>query len=282
MRRFDYDNIEAEELLLEFRCYNCDKIIKTEKLKVPEMNLENVDSPNQLSYFVNCPCGNSYSIVLYNGVYANYGTIRGLKDDYEVVVHEVPAYPYGKKTIFVDIIHSISTVKSIINEIDENKISEKGYLYNLIFSHLITLIDSFMKISIEPIILHDDILIRRFIGVFKNKRKNENEKDYIKRYFKEHSFQNPNNQVLLLFEVLQLDKKYKFPNELENYIAIRNILIHRNGIHEDGYAYKVTKVQLLSALQSIENHIVSINKMLIQLEADIAVKRIFNCNNNKE
>lgn len=276
MIRFEYDNIDSESVILEFKCCYCKHNIITKILQVPEMNLNDMESSNMLSHNIVCKCGKKYTIQIYNGVYG-YGIVEELEYDQDsVLVHEITGYPLGKNTIFIDIIHSISTMKSIVNEIEEKEITERTYLYNLILINLTSLIDSYLKIRIEPIILSEESLISRFIHVFKNRKKNESERDYIKRYFESHSFQSLLNQQKLLFGVLQIRTKYEFPRELNSLIIIRNLLVHRNGIHTDGYVYKVTKNQLLNYIQIVKQYIVELNRLVMNYETEIAVRRYLN------
>lgn len=42
MVRFRYDNIEANKLILEFKCKKCHSLTKTELLSVPGIGLKNI------------------------------------------------------------------------------------------------------------------------------------------------------------------------------------------------------------------------------------------------
>lgn len=41
MVRFEYDYIEANKLILEFKCEKCHSLTKTELLNVPELDFDN-------------------------------------------------------------------------------------------------------------------------------------------------------------------------------------------------------------------------------------------------
>lgn len=252
MAKFYYNNIEAEKLILEFKCSNCCKRNVTAKLKVPEMYIDDTSSRNTLTYQHICECGREYNIRIHSGIFADYGEIDEL--DYNesgdfIYVREIPFLPYGKDTVFLGTIESFRIINETIKEIESNKIKEKTFLYNLLFSNMLSLVDSFIKIYAEPIVLSDVSIKERFVKEFKLMKKGKKDNDYVKRIFEEKSFQNPNQQIKLLYKVLCSDMKYEFPKELYLYVRIRNLLIHRNGIHKDGYTYNVTEEELLSASQ---------------------------------
>lgn len=276
MAKFYYNNIEAEKIILEFKCDNCCKRNVTAKLQVPEMYIDDTSSKNTLTYQHICDCGKEFVIRIHSGIYADYGEIDELdyseSDDF-ISVREIPSWPYGKETIFLDTIGAFRIINETIKEIEYYKIKEKTFLYNLLFSNMISLVDSFIKIYAEPIVLSDVTIKERFIKEFKQKKKDESDNDFVKRIFEEKSFQNPNQQIKLLYKVLCSDMKYEFPKELYSYVRIRNLLIHRNGIHKDGFTYNVTKEELLSASQILQNHFCAIYRMLFRVESEIATMR---------
>lgn len=277
---FYYDSIEAEKLILEFTCNSCHRTIVTDKLQVPEINYDDFLT-HTLSYQQVCECGRKYIISIHNGIHANYGEISDYeKGKNDIIVHEIPFYPYGKETIITDSIHAFTIIDSIIEEITNKMIGNDTFLYNLLFSYMISLVDSFIKIYAEPIVLSNQIFITRFVEVFKSKRKDESEQDYVKRFFSEKSFQNPSNQILLIYVIFRSKTKYKFRKELFHYVRIRNLLIHRNGIHKDGYMYNISREELLSASTIIKNHIKSIFQILFEIESDLEVRRIFDNKKN--
>ena len=279
MAKFNYDNIEAEQLILEFKCSKCCKKTITAKLRVPEMYVDDTYSMNTLSYQHVCECGKEYAIHIHSGIYTEYGEIDDLgdkeSDNSSIYVREIPFYPYGERTVFLDTIQAFRISNETINDIESKQIREKSFLYNMLFSNLISLVDSFIKIYAEPIVLSDASIKERFVKVFKQKRKGESEDDFVERFFEERSFQNLDQQKKLLYNVLCLNKKYYFPKELYTYVRIRNLLIHRNGIHKDGYRYKVTKEELLSASKILKDHFCAVHRMLLEKDAEIKAMRIY-------
>ena len=80
MAKFNYDNIEAEQLILEFKCSKCCKKTITAKLRVPEMYVDDTCSMNTLSYQHVCECGKEYAIHIHSGIYTEFGEIDDLGD----------------------------------------------------------------------------------------------------------------------------------------------------------------------------------------------------------
>ena len=166
MIRFKFDNIEAEKLILEFRCKECDSLTKTGLLRVPKLDFDTFKDVS-CSYKHKCQCGACYIIELFNGLYDSYGLVhRIIGKEVDVLVHEVPDFPYDKKSILVDTINAYSRIESIVNGIENLSKEDKKYTYCLLFSNLISILDSFIKIYTEPIVLGNDDLIEKFSVAF--------------------------------------------------------------------------------------------------------------------
>ena len=214
MIRFEYDNIEADKLILEFKCKSCHAISKTELLVVPQLDINTFDK-TKLSYQHKCVCGEIYYIDIYNGIYDNYGIVNGIDgNENDVYVHEVSNYFYNKDSILVDTIGSYFKIESIIDSIDEMSNENKSYVYCLLFSNLISILDSFIKIYTEPIVQCDDILIERFCSEFGiTKGTIEEEKQAVKDFYNKKTFQYIPSQKKLLERVFNILKE---KNRLEN------------------------------------------------------------------
>lgn len=277
MVRFRYDNIEANKLILEFKCKKCHSLTKTELLSVPELDLKSFKD-TRCSFKHECQCGACYTIDIINGLYEGYGLIhRIIGNEEDVFVHEVPDFPYGKETILVDTIQSYSRIESIADGIEGMSKSDKDYVYCLLFSNLVSILDSFIKIYTEPLILSNIVLTNRFCSKFGiDKKSTDEKKQAVVDYYKRRSFQYIPNQKKLFEKVFNVD--IVFDDELEQIVAIRDVIIHRNAITPAGYIHKIHKNYLIKALKVIKNHIHNINKVLIDYEINILCERIINSN----
>ena len=150
MIRFEYDNIEADKLILEFKCKECNSLTKTDLLNVPELDFDTFKDIS-CSYKHKCQCGACYTIDIINGLYDSSGIIhRIFGKEEDVFVYEVPYPPYDKDSILVDTTESYSKIESIVDGIEDMNKDDKNYIYCLLFTYLVTILDSFIKIYTEP------------------------------------------------------------------------------------------------------------------------------------
>ena len=275
MIKFCYDNIEANNLILEFKCKECHTLTETELLSVPKMDFDTFKNVSSLNKH-KCQCGACYTIEIINGLYDSYGLIhRVIGKEEDVQVHEIPDYPYSKDTILVDTIGSFSKIESIIDGIEDMRNDDKNYVYCLLFSNLITILDSFIKIYTEPIIMSDYGLIESFSTAFGIKNgKPEEKKHKIRVFYKTKSFQSISAQKKLFTEVFNVN--VDIDDRIGQYVAIRSVIIHRNAIDTKGYTHKIRKSQLLQALWVIKDYINHIFMELNAFETQLIVERTIN------
>ena len=273
MIRFSYDNIEADKLILKFKCKECHSLTKTDLLSVPEVDFDTFKNVS-CSYKHKCQCGACYTIEIINDLYDSYGLIhRVIGKEEDVFVFEVPDFLYDKDTILVDTIDSYSKIESIIDEIEGMSNDDKNYVYCLLFSNLITILDSFIKIYTEPIILSNDDLIEKFAIVFEvSKGEREEKIKKIRNYYKQRSFQSVASQNKLFKDVFNVE--IEIDDRIGYYVAIRDIIVHRNAIDVDGYIHRIKKSQLLQALEIIKMYIRHIYTALLNFEVERIADRL--------
>lgn len=275
MTRFSYDSIEADKLILEFKCKECNSLTKTESWSVPDLDFDTFKDVS-CTYKHRCQCGACYAIEIKNGLYDSYGVIHGVSyKEEDVFVHEVPDFPYDKDSILVETIKSYTKIESIVAGIENMSKENKNYVYCLLFSNLITILDSFIKIYTEPLVISNDDLIEKFSIVFGMPKGEKEEKiKKIKNYYKQKSFQSINSQHKLFKYVFNVD--IEIDDRIGHYVAIRDIIIHRNAIDPGGYMHRIKKSQLLQALDVIKEYIRCIFRALHDFEANLFVQRILN------
>lgn len=275
MTRFSYDSIEADKLILEFKCKECNSLTKTELWSVPDLDFDTFKNVS-CTYKHRCQCGACYTIEIINGLYDSYGVIHGISDKEEdVFVYEVPDFPYDKDSILVDTIKSYTIIESIVDRIEDMSKENKNYVYCLLFSNLITILDSFIKIYTEPLVISNDDLIEKFsiaFGMHKGEKEEKIKK--IRKYYKQKSFQSITSQHKLFEEVFNVD--IEIDDRIEHYVTIRDIIIHRNAIDPGGYMHRIKKSQLLQALDVIKIYIRHIFRALFDFGANLYVQRIIN------
>lgn len=270
MIRFEYDNIEANKLILEFKCKKCNSLTKTELLNVPELDFDTFKDIS-CSCSHKCQCGACYAIEIINGLYDSYGIIHGAYGKEEdVIVHEVPDIPYDKDSILVDTINAYSKIESIANSIEGLRKENKNYIYCLLFSNLISILDSFIKIYTEPIVLSNNDLIEKFSVAFG--MSNGDIEAKIKNFYERKSFQSVSNQKKLFEDVF--NARFEIDDRIRKYVAIRDVIIHRNAIDVEGYTHKITKMQLFQALEVIKRYIRQINSILFDFEINSYIEKM--------
>lgn len=267
MTRFEYDNIEADKLILEFKCKECHSLTKTELLKVPELDFDTLRNMSY-SYKHKCQCGACYNIEIINGLYDNYGVID---NEEEIYVHEVPDIPYNNESIFLDTIESFFRIESIVKGIEDMGKDDKNYVYCLLFTNLITILDSFIKIYTEPLILSDDGLIDKFSITFGMPAGDREEKiKKIMSFYKKRSFQSITSQMNLFKDVFHVE--IEIDDRIKKYVAIRDIIIHRNAIDMESYIHRIKESQLLQALGVIKAYVSHIHSVLLHYRIDKIVE----------
>ena len=277
MIRFEYDNIEADKLILEFKCKDCSSLTNTELLNVPELDFDTFKNISN-SYNHKCQCGALYTIEITNGLHDSFGIIHGIDGNEEdVFVNEVPDPPYDKDSILVGTIESYSRIESIVNGIEGMSKDDKNYVYCLLFSNLISILDSFIKIYTEQLILSSPVLTDRFCSAFGIvKKTTEEKKQAVVDYYKRRYFQYIPTQKKLLEKVFKIN--IDFDSELEQIVAVRDVIIHRNAINPADYIHKIQKNQLIKSLNIIKTHIRCIFRVLFDYEIEILCGRITNNN----
>ena len=249
MVKFNYDNIGTEKITLEFLCSKCHSTIETGMLDIPEWNL-NCNIVTRVKLHSRCACCKEYNIELFNGIYDSYGIIQELEEgEINITVHEMPDIKHDSNTIVVDTIEAYQRIKSIVSETEMMKSENRDYIYCLLFSNLISILDSFIKIYTEPLVLNDQIISERFCKAFHIKKIN---REKIEKIYKRKSFQSINNQEILFKEVFNVD--IEFVPEISDFNKIRNLLIHRNAINQSGYINKISKTELLRAIDIFQKH----------------------------
>ena len=146
----------------------------------------------------------------------------------------MPDIKHDSNTILIDTIEAYQKIKSIVSETEMMKSENRDYIYCLLFSNLISILDTFIKIYTEPLVLNDQIISERFCKAFHIKKINREE---IEKIYQRKSFQSIYNQEILFKEVFNVD--IKLAAEISDFNKTRNLLIHRNAITPEGYINKI-------------------------------------------
>lgn len=278
MNNFEFSDIGVVSLSLELKCSKCGSTITTRNLPIPnyQIDLDNLDSKSEIEYCHKCRCGNIFSILLSCGLYDNFGYVvdENIKEEIECIVHEIPDSPYDQYEVFIDTIDSLRGIRLIANNIDLYK-EHREYINRLLLVNLVTIMDTFIKVSVEPIIFMHNNFIDRYINVFCKRKRDVSSKekqDAIKSHLQTSSFQTKENQDKLFKDVLKID--IEMNRDIEQYVKVRDILIHRNGINLNGSVCRFSKEAILKATDLFEDYLFdNIYKKLNQISTEIIVQR---------
>ena len=285
MNNFDFSDIGVSSLSLELKCSKCGSTTTTKNLPIPDyqIDLDNLDFRSEKEYCHKCRCGNTFSILLSCGLYSNSGYVidENIKEEIKCKVYEIPDIPYDQFVVFIDTIDSLREIRLIANNLDLYK-EHIDYINRLLLINLVTIMDTFIKVSVEPIIFMRDVFIDRYINVFcKGKRdvSSKEKQDAIKSHLQTASFQTKENQNKLFKEVLKID--IEMSNDIEQYVKVRDILIHRNGINPNGSVCKFSKEAILKATDMFDDYLLNtIYVKLNQITTEIIVQRHLDKMNN--
>lgn len=266
MDKFKFDNIEADSLILDFACGECNKQTETIKMKVPEMDIDRAAKYNSLQYIHRCQCGNEYSIKLYNSLNDGYGEIDELSENADLHVNEVPYFEHGPESMLVDVIQALSTNVQIADDVKNLDGGNQNYVLNLLFVNLFSILDSFVKISTYHLIKNDTEYLEKYTKTLCRKKGNKSIIDLFEDSYKYQSFQNSKYRKILFKDVFNIAIEYD--DKLDYYLKIRNMIVHRNSLSPKGYKYNVTKEQLKELSGIIKKHIGQIHCELIGLSAE--------------
>ena len=96
----------------------------------------------------------------------------------------------------------------------------------------------------------------------------------IKDFYERKSFQSVSNQKKLFEDVFNV--KLEIDDRIAKYVAIRDVIIHRNAIDTEGYIHKIKKPLLQEALKVIKMYIRQINSALFDFEINSYIGKIMN------
>lgn len=276
MFKVPFDNIDADELIVEFLC-SCGRKIEIERIMVPKLDYNLSHAIEATKYHCD-HCGEDYIITIENDDFSGYVTIDNIDSDCEnVQVHEIPYPPHGAETILFDTWDSINRLKEIVQGADSLNNEAKQYLYLLLLTNIVSTIDAYIKIKTLPIIKEDSTLLRCFIHTFNLGNKTtgiQEQKQKLDIFFSKLSFQSSNMRNKLFNHILGIEINNK--KDIEQAILLRHTIIHRNSIDEKGFKHRISKDMLLKLIDSAAEYITSIDKALLEYQTEKFTKRLLN------
>lgn len=282
---FEFSDIGINSLSLEFKCSKCGLNTITGNIRIPkvEIDFSNLYAKSEVHHIHQCKCNNAFNILLSCDLYNNRGYVldENINECINCIIHEIPDSPYDQYEVFIDTLDNLRRIRLVASNISLYK-EHVDYINRLLIINLVTIMDTFIKVSVEPIILMHDEIVDRYINIFcKNKKEisSKQKKDAIISHLQSSSFQTKVNQTKLFKEVLKVD--IEMTDDIERYVKVRDILIHRNGINHNGSICNFSREAVLKATELFEDYIFNvIYRRLDSVSREIEIQRYLE--NNKE
>lgn len=257
MASFEYNPL-CESVTVTYECPHCGHVNKdTFSVPAPDFMAEtHHDSVNQDYSDAICEeCEQEYNVILTNGFYGGYGEIENV-DNVINIVENIPGEDdeYYDKLLFKE---THSGTEKTIEAIEKLPQEIKDNLYRLLYANIISKLEAFLCDTIVNYVLSSEAHKRWFVQKYAPLADQKFQMSAI--YAKYESLDKIIKGALISIVyhdiklVRSLYKKVadiELPNTkaIEDAIAIRHDIVHRNGKDKEGNLHTVTRtdVEMLS------------------------------------
>lgn len=257
MASFEYNPL-CESVTVTYECPHCGHVNKdTFSVPAPDFMAEtHHDSVNQDYSDAICEeCEQEYNVILTNGFYGGCGEIENV-DNIIDIVENIPGEDdeYYDKLLFKE---THSGTEKTIEAIEKLPQEIKDNLYRLLYANIISKLEAFLCDTIVNYVLSSEAHKRWFVQKYAPLADQKFQMSAI--YAKYESLDKIIKSALtsIVYHDIKLVRKlYKkvadieLPNTkaIEDAIAIRHDIVHRNGKDKEGNLHTVTKtdVEILS------------------------------------
>ena len=275
MLRRGYSVIDDDYLNVSFRCVKCSRLIRREGIIPPDCEETLTDS-------ITCKCGDKYDIQIVDKSTTGEIIVPQLPDDVVLEVEGILFEEYNDEdlSLLYNIINSVG-FKITLNAIESLDERVKDNLYRLLFIQLIANMDFYLREIITRKILNSPKYTCKYVEYkFKgSKQERDISKTSIaKKTLKKESFQNMNNVIRILNDVLGIC----VPNNsfISEAVSKRNAFVHKNSMKKRK-EIKVTKEYLLSLKAETDSITQSVREKISELEVEEIIKKQQNYMSNK-
>jgi hypothetical protein len=271
----EFNNFVCNKISIEFNCPNCQNVIKEEVI-VPEPDWEGdcfSDSCTQEEDYFECQsCEKQIGYTIQSSISGGFFYMNDLDDDYKVCLTEesdnFEESILGNTQYYNTFLDQIAEAEKLLNRIvDTDNVS--SLQFKLIYSHLITILETYLSDALINTILSNDTFIETFVKTFYKEEKIQlNEVLEIAKNIK-----NIVKTALLCIVYHRLKKVEKiYKNtlminfidtaDIEKIISCRHDLIHRNGKDKDGREIIINRKDVEESLKKIKFFIEEIENKL--------------------
>ena len=261
MADFSYNPI-AEYVVLKFKCPECGEEVVSDAFAVPipDFTAEtHHDSVNSDWFETSCDnCGKTFEVTLNTGFYGGDGTIEDVdelldveeefaEDSYEDYDQELYEATHNEVERMLDSIQSISE-------------DLRPYMCRLLYSNVITMMETYLGDTLKREVLRDEESIRNFVELYEPFSKIEiklshlfSKKDSLPKYIKEIL------NSILYHDLPKIKPIYKTIlgidlgdiKELYKAVIVRHDIVHRNGKDKDGNEHEITEEKVRELLERL-------------------------------
>ena len=152
----------CESITVKFFCPECGEQVVSDSLYVPSPDFaaeHNSDSMNFESYEVECDCGHTFEVTIYNAMYGGDVEVDGVD---EVEVEE----EYTEEDIdYENYVFDITpeNLTDVLNEVETLSAPTKEYLYRQLYADAITSMEAFLSSTLLKVVLSTNECKRKFV-----------------------------------------------------------------------------------------------------------------------
>jgi len=271
----EFNNFISRKVKVVFNCPKCGGLID-EEVFVPDPNWEGEnfsDSCNQDEDVFECPnCDEHIEYIIQSSLSGGFFFMNDLDDDYNVEFTEeldnlADSVLYNTKFYQTFESQILDTETLLNNVIDTDSLSPLQF--KLIYTHVITIMETYLSDALINTILSNDNYIEIFVKTFYTDQKiplnkvletANNIKSIIKKALLGVIFHNLDKVGKIYKNVLEID--FKNISDIETIISNRHDLIHRNGVKKDGTVIVLTRGDVEIEIKKIKEFIEDIDEQL--------------------
>lgn len=277
----EFNCFTAEKLNVSFICPYCENEIEDTIYHIPTPDFEGDSfSTTCTDDYGSIECDNCqhiYDYTIQSSSIGGFLHIEDIPDDgyHSINIEEIGYDDYEEAVLdntkyYRTFENQIINIKEL-NKLEVRDISSNFLLNNLLFTNIITTLETYLSDALITNVLENKIFFIKFVETFKdfNKRKIElnklyetipKMKDIVKKELLELMYHNLSKISGIYKDTLDVE----FPDfsEVAKLIKIRHDLVHRNGKDKDGKIITIENDKLLESISYVQTFINSIEEQM--------------------
>lgn len=279
----EYSIHSTKSIALKFSCTECNEEIEEtlENLPLPNLNVERETHSATLNdelFEIECPkCSKTYSVTAYASIDGGTLDSDDLPEDTEVCIEEFNDYfdDYSEAVESnTEFFETFYNQMEKIKKLSENDILNEELidtLDKLLFSNMITCLETYLSDALINTISTNEIFVKNFVENFTEYKKcsfkfNEIYKkmDNIEKKVKEDLLSLMYHNLDKIKAIYKITFNIDFPDitNLMKKVNIRHDLVHRNGKNKNGREHTISKTELNETYYLVLEFVKNIDEQL--------------------